>query len=131
MATTIHVDFPGGKRVDAQLDKFRIQTDQSVDEGGKGEYPDPFQLFQVSIATCAGTYALNFCQERDINTTGLSLSASCNWDKKMKMLTLVTIELKLPAEFPDKYRSAIVRAVSLCTVKKHLGELPEFQVGVS
>ncbi len=131
MATTIQVEFPGGKRVDAQLDKFRIKTDQSVDDGGEGLYPDPFQLFQVSIATCAGTYALNFCQERKIDTAGLSLSASCNWDEKKKMMTRVEIDLKLPKGFPDKYRSAIVRAVGLCTVKKHLGEVPEFRISAS
>ena len=40
----------------------------------------------------------------------------------------IELELKLPADFPEKYRDAIVNAMNLCTVKKHLHHPPSFDV---
>jgi len=37
----------------------------------------------------------------------------------------------LPAEFPDKYEAAIVRAVEQCSVKRHLHQPPDFKVTLS
>ena len=60
------ITFPGGKRVDAQVGPYLIQTDQPKDEGGDGTAPEPFMLFLASIGTCAGIYVLGFCQSRGI-----------------------------------------------------------------
>ena len=40
----------------------------------------------------------------------------------------IGIELTLPPEFPEKYKGAIVNAMELCTVKKHMHNPPEFTV---
>ena len=70
---SIMVTFPGGKRVDAQVGNFVIATDQPVSGGGGEAAPAPFDLFLASIATCAGIYALGFCQARGLPTEGLVL----------------------------------------------------------
>ena len=57
----IELSFPGGKRVVAQVGAHRIETDQPHELGGKDAAPAPFDLFLASIATCAGIYALGFC----------------------------------------------------------------------
>ena len=44
------------------------------------------------------------------------------------MIGKIDLELTLPDGFPEKYRAAIVNAMNLCTVKKHLHEPPEFDV---
>ena len=44
---------------------------------------------------------------------------------------LVATILKLPEGFPDKYKAAVVNAMNLCTVKKHLHQPPEFAVTAS
>ena len=70
------VVFPGGKRVDAEIDGFTIKTDQNVQEGGEGSEPEPFTLFLAAMGTCAGLYVLSFCQHRGLDTAGISLSIS-------------------------------------------------------
>jgi len=120
------VSFPGGKRVDAITGNLRIQTDQSRENGGEESAPEPFQLFLASIATCAGIYALGFCQARALNTEGLGIKMSCEWDENRKLCTKINIELKLPKDFPEKYQTAIKKAVDQCTVKRHLATPPEF-----
>ncbi len=72
----IEVSFPGGKKVDASIKGFTIPTDQPISSGGEGSAPSPFDLFLSSIATCAGIYALGFCESKGIDTTGLKLEMS-------------------------------------------------------
>lgn len=129
MASEIYnVQFPGGKRVDVQAGDFLIKTDQSVQHGGDATAPEPFTLFLASMATCAGIYALGFCQKRELATDGLDLRMICERDEKGVMVTKMTLQLTLPKGFPEKYRDGVVRAMDLCTVKKHLTNAPEFVI---
>jgi putative redox protein len=126
MKKTIAVEFPGGKRVDAWMDGVLIPTDQTTDRGGEGTAPAPFQLFLASIATCAGIYALEFCKARGISGEGMALSMSYEWDEKTHTIETMRIEARLPPGFPDQYKKAVVRAMDLCSVKKHIIHPPEF-----
>ena len=117
-------------RVEAQEGSFRIPTDQPTKSGGQGTAPSPFDLFLASIATCAGFYALRFCQERSIGTDGLALSMTPDWDSTLKRVARIRVQIELPASFPDKYRDALRRAVDQCTVKRHLAEPPEIDVSI-
>jgi uncharacterized OsmC-like protein len=130
MANNIEVSFPGGKRVDARVGNFLIQTDQSEKAGGTATAPEPFSLFLASIATCAGIFAVNFCQARDIDTSELGLRMECVWDPVRKLYTEIRLHLTLPPQFPEKYRDGIVRAIELCAVKRHIHEAPNFAVVV-
>jgi len=123
---TIEVEFPGGKRVDARVGSFLIETDQSVKGGGEASAPEPFGLFLASIASCAGIYALGFCQSRKLSTEGLGLKMLCDRDDAKKMIGRIRFQLDLPQGFPDRYRDGIVRAMELCAVKKHMMDTPEF-----
>ena len=126
--TVLEVTFPGGKRVDARTERFTIKTDQPVSYGGEGSAPEPFQLFLASIATCAGIYALNFCEARKINTDKMSLTMECIRDEEKRRYTKFSINLRLPEGFSEKYRKAIIRSMDLCAVKKHIMDPPEFEI---
>jgi len=124
----IEVSFPGGKRVDAQVGSFRIETDQPRELGGEDSAIAPYDLFLASIATCAGIYVLGFCQARGLPTEGLGLVQRHEIDEKTHLVRAVRIELKLPEGFPDRYRAAIVRAAESCKVKKTIAAPPTFEV---
>jgi len=128
MNNTMTVSFPGGKRVNASYDGFEIATDQAVDSGGDASAPEPFDLFLASIATCAGIYVLSFCQKRNIPYHGISLTQSWEREEKTNRLAAVRFSIEVPADFPDKYHKALVRAASQCSVKKTLENPPEFTV---
>ncbi|MCU7813091.1 MAG: OsmC family protein [Candidatus Thiodiazotropha sp. (ex Notomyrtea botanica)] len=128
---SIKVRFPGGKRIDAQVGDFTIQTDQSVKYGGEASAPAPFDLFLGSIATCAGIFAWNFCEMRQLSTEGLTLSMECVDDPKKKMIGEIRFNLTLPEGFPDKYHQGIIRAMEQCAVKRHMQQSPEFTVKIN
>ena len=124
----IEVTFPGGTRVDAKVGEFVVQTDQPVELGGAGSAIAPFELFLASLATCAGIYALGFCQARKLPTEGLKLTQRYALDAETKLPAKVSITLQLPDGFPEMYRGAIVRAVEGCKVKKTVLSQPVFEV---
>jgi ribosomal protein S12 methylthiotransferase accessory factor len=124
----IAVQFPGGKKVTASIGDFVVNTDQPVKDGGEASAPAPFELFLASIASCAGIFALNFCQSRDLDASQLGLRMECHRDEKKRMYGLISLHLTVPEDFPDKYRAGLVRAVELCPVKKHLADAPAFEV---
>ena len=123
----MEISFPGGKRVDAQFKGFTIKTDQSKRDGGDETAPTPTFLFLASLGTCAGIYALNFCEKREIDTAKLKLVLNFESDQKTHMVKKVLMKLTLPPNFPEKYVPAIIKAMDLCYVKKHLHEAPEFE----
>ncbi len=124
------ITFPGGKRVNAEWNGRVIATDQPVEAGGEGTAPTPFDCFLASLGTCAGIYALGFCQQRGISTEGLELTQRAEFgEREGKMrLSRVAIEITLPPGFPEKYRTAIVKAAELCAVKKAIMDPPELTV---
>lgn len=125
------VTFPGGKRVDAEYKGFLIKTDQPVYAGGEGTAPQPFDLFLGSIATCVGYYVLAFCQNRGILLDQASVLMRMSRNTKKKMIDKISIEIKLPSEFPDKYTNAIIKSVDKCAVKNHMVDAPAFSYEVN
>lgn len=126
----IAVTFPGGKRVDANFSGFTVRTDQPPALGGDASEPAPYELFLASMATCAGIYALGFCQARKLPTEGLSVVQHNTFDPETHLVTAVRYTLQLPKDFPERYRTAIARAVENCKVKKSLASPPTFAVDV-
>jgi ribosomal protein S12 methylthiotransferase accessory factor len=122
----VKITFPGGARVNADYRGFTIKTDQPERFGGDGTAPAPFDYFLASIGTCAGFYAHNFLTQRNLSTEGLELSLNATTDPDTRMVSGVELEVTLPEDFPKKYERAIVNAINLCSVKKHLLTPPAF-----
>lgn len=125
---SMEITFPGGLAAEARYKGFTIATDQPVAEGGAGSAPAPFDLFLASLGTCAGLYALRFCQQRDIDTTGLGLKLETEHEGGAGRVSTIRLVVELPEGFPEKYREAILRAVDHCAVKRHIVEPPRFEL---
>jgi len=127
----MEISFPGGKRVDASYHGFEIRTDQSKENGGENTAPAPFDLFLASIGTCAGIYVLSFCQARHIETDNVKIGLDFHRNQQSGMIENINFEVTVPADFPEKYHKAIVRAIDQCAVKKHMINPPQFDIRVS
>lgn len=123
----MEVYFPGGKKVYARYKGFTVETDQPVDDGGDGSAPSPFDLFMLSIGTCAGYYVLTFLQQRGLSTEGAGLVLRRETDPATHLPSKVYLDIKLPADFPQKYREAVIRTAEGCTVKRALDNPPAFE----
>ena len=124
------ITLEGNKKVNAHLGDFVIATDQGVKGGGDASAPEPYALFLASIGTCAGIYVVYFCEARKIPTDGIELVQRHEFEEigRTRRLTKVTVEIKVPPSFPEKYIKPLARAASNCAVKKTILDPPEFDI---
>ncbi len=116
------------QKVTARYKGFEMVTDQPEKAGGDNKALAPFDLFLVSIGTCAGWYVKSFCQQRNLPEEGISLVQKTHYNKEKHLIDRIDIEIHLPESFPDKYREAVIKAAGACTVKKHVMQAPEFSI---
>ena len=124
----LKITFPGGAKVAADFGAGQVLTDQPVAHGGEGSAASPFVLFLASLGTCAGYYVLKFCQSRELSLEGISIDQQNGFDRESGKLTDVKITINLPADFPEKYRAAVIRAADQCAVKRALADPPKIVV---
>lgn len=123
------VDFPGGARVDAHFEGFTVKTDQPPQGGGQGSAPTPFAVFLASIATCAGIYVLGFCKQRGLSPEGVRIVQRLHAGPfSQGLVEKIELEIQVPPEFPEKYHEALIRSASMCLVKRHFENPPEFDI---
>ena len=100
--------------------EFTIQTDQEKRSGGDGKFPEPFTLFLASIGTCAGIYIKQFCDQRKIDASEITIDQSLEYNNEKRMIGKIQLIVNVPESFPEKYESAVIRAANMCPVKKHM-----------
>jgi putative redox protein len=127
----IMVTFPGGKKVDAEVNGMVITTDQPKLQGGEGTAPSPFVHFLASIGTCAGIYVLSFCQERGIPTDKITLLERLEYtttEDGKSILSKILLDINVPSDFPEKYHKALLKVADQCAVKKTILHPPQFEI---
>ena len=118
----------GGKKVNAEYRGFTIETDQSILNGGEGSAPEPFSLFLASLGTCAGIYVYSFCEKRNIPTDDVRIIQTHHKREDGKGIGRISLEIKVPQNFPEKYRKVLIEAAGLCAVKKAIQNAPDFDI---
>lgn len=124
----LEIFFAGNKKVNASFNGFTVQTDQPVKAGGDGQYPSPFELFLASLGTCAGIFVKSFCDQRNLPTDKIKVIEHIEVDPATHSVSKIGLEILLPADFPEKYKNAVISAADLCSVKKLIQNPPEFEV---
>lgn len=129
MSQRMDILLAGPKRIHALYDGFEIRTDQSIKNGGEASAPEPFDLFLASLGTCAAFYVHTFCEKRGLASAGIRIVQSWSRDDS-KRLAEISLDINVPADFPDKYHAALVRAADQCSVKRVLADPPDIRTRV-
>ncbi len=127
MKASMELHFPGGRKVNSDYKGFTIKTDQSKADGGDSSASTPSDLFFASVGACMGLYALDFCVKRKIDSGQLKLSVEMQSHDKTRLVEKMIFNINLAPEFPQKYTSALIRAMKLCYLKKHFEQPPKFE----
>jgi putative redox protein len=127
----MEITFDGGKVITAHLNGHVIKTDQSVKGGGQNSAPAPYDLFLASIGTCAGIYVKSFCDQREIPSENIMIIQSIEFDSQTRLPANIKLDIKLPSDFPEKYKAAVINAAELCAVKKTINNPPKFEIMTS
>jgi putative redox protein len=127
----MEITFDGGKVVTAHSHGHTIKTDQPVHSGGQNSAPSPYELFLASIGTCTGIYVKSFCDNRNIPADNIRIIQSAEFDVETGLPVNIKLDIKLPSDFPEKYKEAVISVAELCKVKKTLASPPVFEIFTS
>ncbi len=125
---TVKVNFPGGKKVDARVEGFTVHTDQRLEHGGEQTAPSPFDLFFVSIATCAGISALEFCHKAKLPEAGLEITMHAHRHPVQQRYDRILIEVTPPPGLNAAQTKALLKSTEDCAVRNHMFTPPAFDV---
>ena len=126
----MEIVFSGNMKVDALLGNFVIKTDQTTSQGGDASAPQPFDLFLASLGTCTGVYVLSFCKARHIPTDDITLHFKTERDRETHLITSITMSIKVPKTFPEKYKQAMIKSAEKCAVKRLLEQPPDIAINM-
>jgi ribosomal protein S12 methylthiotransferase accessory factor len=127
----MEITFDGGKVVTAHSHGHAIKTDQPLDNGGGDTAPAPFELYLASIGTCAGIYVKSFCDNRQIPTDNIKIIQTTEYNKETGLPVSIKLDIKLPPDFPEKYKPSLLHVAGLCKVKKSIANPPVFEITTS
>jgi ribosomal protein S12 methylthiotransferase accessory factor len=127
----MEITFDGGKVVTAHSHGHIIKTDQPADNGGGDTAASPFELFLASIGTCAGIYVKSFCDNRQIPAENIKIIQTTEYNKETGLPVSIKLDIKLPPDFPEKYKASLLHVAGLCKVKKSIANPPIFEITTS
>ena len=123
----LKVTLEGNKKVSTHIGDHLIMTDQPEKNGGSNTAPAPYDLFLASIATCAGFYIQSYCDNKNIDSSGIEITLKVRRDAKKVINGFVTT-IHVPEEIPEKLHGVLKKVASQCAVKKTIMNNPEFIV---
>ena len=124
----MEITFEDKKKVIAKFGDYKVVTDQPIEAGGEATAPSPFEMFLASIGTCAGIFVKSFCDQRGIPSKDIKIIETFDYNPETHLIGKIKLDIQLPPDFPEKYKTAVISAANLCTVKKHLAAPPEIEV---
>jgi len=127
----VEVSFVGTTRIRAQAKSLEVEIGPPPGRGGDPDAYGPFDMLLCGLATCTGSAVRDFLQERGYLTADAGLRIEAEHNQTTHLLENVSIEIRVPADFPEKYKEAIIRAAGTCPVKTQLGLKPTFRVTVA
>ncbi len=123
----LKVTLDSGKLVSTQVGDHLIVTDQPEKQGGTNSAPAPYDLFLASIATCAGFYVQSYCENKNIDPSGIEITLDVTRNEKKSINGFVTT-IHLPVEMPEKLHAVLKKVAAQCAVKKTIMNNPAFTV---
>ena len=88
----------------------------------------PFLIFLATAGMCSAVFVQAFMKQRGLPTDKVKIVQKMNYDHVTNHVDDIDIQVDLPENFPEKYKSAIINVVNQCPVKQHLLRPPTFNV---
>ena len=88
----------------------------------------PFLIFLATAGMCSAVFVQAFMRQRGLPTDEVRIVQKMNYDQATNHVDDIDIQVGLPGNFPEKYKSAIINVVNQCPVKQHLLRPPTFNV---
>ena len=120
------ISYEGKRKFVAQCENGKIIFDLPLALKGEGKGVTPPEAFAVSLAACAGYYALFYCGEKGLSAEGMVITMEA--EKDAKRITHITTIITLPNVDVEKHRDGLMKAVNNCLVKSSIETKPDIKI---
>ena len=124
------VTHEGGLRLVADVRGHHVPTDQPIRAGGADSAPMPLDLIGAALATCVGLAVVQFCAARELPTDGLQVELSQRTARDPYRVDRYDVSVRLPTDFPERYRETIGRVARTCAAFNTLTHPPAIEINV-
>ncbi len=123
----VKAKYIGQQKFIAQTQNHKIIIDQPKDKGGTDEGMNPLEVFLAALASCAGFYAKNYCQNSGIETKDLEITVSSSLasDKPMRFQD-IKVKISLGDNIADR-KDPLLAFVKNCPVHNTIKSNPVIQ----
>ena len=109
----------GGLRFKVAVRGHQVVSDQPLENKGEDAGISPPEFLLISLATCAGHYAMEYLKSRKLPVEGLTVEVSAEKLKGPARLGDFRIEVTAP-DLPAGHESMLLRAVRSCLIHNPL-----------
>ncbi|MFO7548551.1 MAG: OsmC family protein [Acidimicrobiia bacterium] len=113
---TVTTNYAGSMLFETKIGSHVITADVPASMGGSDRAPTPPDLFVASLGACVGAFVAQYCDRRDIDTTGLSVDVTFEKADNPVRLENLKVRINLPDCTVGDRRAALLRVAEHCPV---------------
>lgn len=123
----VKVTYEEKVRFRAEARGHQVVCDQPESNKGENAGMTPPEFLLVSLATCAGYYAVEYLRTRNLPTEGLEVTVDAEKASGPARLGEFRIVVHTP-EIEERHREGVLRAVKACLVHNTLLHTPHVAI---
>ena len=122
-------EYNGGTRFAVAARGHRAICDQPPDNGGADSGMTPPEFLLASLATCAGFYAAQYLNARQLPAQGLRVTVAA--EKALHPARLAAFHIEVhTGELDPRHEAGLLRAVKSCLIHATLGAPPAIDIAI-
>jgi uncharacterized OsmC-like protein len=130
----VTAQYLGGVKFEVGARGHRVLCDQPHDNGGSDEGMSPPEFLLAALATCAGYYAAQYLNSRQLPSADLKVRVTGQKAAAPARLASFLIEVETPAlgdaSEAERHQVGLHRAVKTCLIHNTLLAAPSIEVAV-
>jgi uncharacterized OsmC-like protein len=88
-------------------------------------------LLAGSLGTCIAFYIARWCKQAGIPHEGFEVNMEYVHDREAHCVPVMKASVRMPADFPEERRAALLRVAQTCTVHNTLCGVPQIEVTIA
>jgi putative redox protein len=116
----ISIKHENGLRMNVGIRQHELLLDVPAEKGGADAGPTPVELLAAALGACMAMYVAMYCKSARLPYEGFDIDLDFQLAKDPPRISSVSVELTLPADFPEQRIESVKRAVQQCPVKNTL-----------
>jgi len=125
---TLTVKHEGGVASTIHVRGHQVVVDVPPQMGGEDRGPTPVDLLAGSLGSCVAVYVARYCREVKLPHEGFEVEVEYVHDMETSCVPALKVRIRMPADFPEARRAALMKVAEHCTVHNTLCRLPEIEM---